>query len=425
MLPGALKAVGIPGGADAVEAAAALLADHFSDHSLRLTRALQEANDRAWKALEITLAGESFWGWLDRAEDRALRRQVRAFLDALPREQLPVEEAAFRQQCLAELRAARRAGLLNGAPDLPLLAGRAADFARFADPRRLLEAEARVMQGLAADMAQHGYAHLARLLALRPDGTMPLLAVAVRYFFRRAVEQDAKLFQGLAWATWDGFGEAQERGFAQLQQALAEHGEELELRLDELLVYARQIHGAVLDIRQEQHQQGERHRELYEAVLGVQRRLEQLGQQRRPHDSLAAHDGAERQLLRAVLARYRALPPDQQAQLPALLDAVGRLQLRAGDADGARQTFATVSTVLTDRTARAEAHYHAHRAALRRQDWPKALASYRQAAALDPTTWTLARLQSELGDVLPSASPEAAANVRQALAQWHGEQQFP
>jgi hypothetical protein len=58
VLNGALQTVGISGGGDAV---VNFLTERFTDHSQRLTVALQTANDRAWKAFEVALAGESLF----------------------------------------------------------------------------------------------------------------------------------------------------------------------------------------------------------------------------------------------------------------------------------------------------------------------------------------------------------------------------
>ncbi len=38
-----------------------LLHQRFSDHSKRLTRALERSSDRAWRAVEVALAGTSWW----------------------------------------------------------------------------------------------------------------------------------------------------------------------------------------------------------------------------------------------------------------------------------------------------------------------------------------------------------------------------
>jgi hypothetical protein len=56
VVQGAANAVGLGAAGDAV---IGFLGDHFTDHSRRLTNALQSANDRAWRALELALAGES------------------------------------------------------------------------------------------------------------------------------------------------------------------------------------------------------------------------------------------------------------------------------------------------------------------------------------------------------------------------------
>src|SRR6266536_1121164 len=69
-----------------VETAAAVvfIREHFTDHSRRLPRALAKANDRAWQALGIALAGN---GFLDQiklffasGDDKGIREQVRQFL---------------------------------------------------------------------------------------------------------------------------------------------------------------------------------------------------------------------------------------------------------------------------------------------------------------------------------------------------------
>src|ERR1700676_4645356 len=103
----ACDVVGLGGGKEVVEAAVHFLTERFTDHSKKLTEALEVANERAWKVLEIALAGESFWERckvvLARAEDQAFRKQVRAFLDSA-RLELPGENPdEFRRQCLREL----------------------------------------------------------------------------------------------------------------------------------------------------------------------------------------------------------------------------------------------------------------------------------------------------------------------------------
>jgi hypothetical protein len=85
VVDGACAVLGVK---ESSEAVVGFLTERFTDHSQRLARALRQANDNAWKALEIALAGDSLWerckAAVARAEDRAFAQQVRAFLDATP-----------------------------------------------------------------------------------------------------------------------------------------------------------------------------------------------------------------------------------------------------------------------------------------------------------------------------------------------------
>src|SRR4051812_4583003 len=81
------------------------------DHSQRLPQALRRAHDRAWRSLEVALAGD---GMLDRlkaafssGDDKGLSEQIRAFLqsNAAPFHGTPAE---FRAACLDELKRLRK-----------------------------------------------------------------------------------------------------------------------------------------------------------------------------------------------------------------------------------------------------------------------------------------------------------------------------
>src|SRR4051812_43425686 len=102
------------------ERADALLAfaeNQLGDGSQRLSRALQTASDRAWRTLELALAGDSFWDRCRRffvpREEATLGRQVQAFLESVPTPELRGTPDEFRRQCLLQLHAARQSGLLG------------------------------------------------------------------------------------------------------------------------------------------------------------------------------------------------------------------------------------------------------------------------------------------------------------------------
>src|SRR5205085_201954 len=166
-----------------------LLVNRFSDQSQRLVRALQHANKRAWDALEISLAGESFWRRFDAAEDKAFRQQVRAFLDAMPLPELTGKDQ-HRRQCLRDLQAAKRKGLIFGHVVPEDLAQRAGAFARHTDPQALLEAEKKALRELAVELHSAGFKALGWLLSQPAHPGQSVIVVAVRYFFRREVEGD-------------------------------------------------------------------------------------------------------------------------------------------------------------------------------------------------------------------------------------------
>src|SRR5437588_199137 len=101
---------------DGIERILDTVGERFRDHSRALPRALARANDRAWQALAVALAGDGLFerlgGHFSNADARALREQVRPFLlhSAAYLDQAP---APFRKACLAELHAARCEGLLE------------------------------------------------------------------------------------------------------------------------------------------------------------------------------------------------------------------------------------------------------------------------------------------------------------------------
>ena len=67
-----------------VEESVGWLKKRFTDHSGALPKAIAAANDRAWQALELALAGESLYesirGRLRDADLKAVRDQIRNFV---------------------------------------------------------------------------------------------------------------------------------------------------------------------------------------------------------------------------------------------------------------------------------------------------------------------------------------------------------
>jgi serine/threonine protein kinase len=386
---GAMRLARESGGERAVGAVAAVLVRHFVDQSQRLTQALARANDRTWRAVELALAGNDWWEStkrrLSRAEDRALAEQIRRYLDQAraSAELAALDERTCRAAC-DELRQARAAGYLHLrdlAPDQ--LARQTAQFARFDNPLALLRAEAKLIGQIAELLAHAGYPHLARVLQ-PPADAESLLARAMRYYFRRAVEDDPALARGLNFAQLEQLRTEQEAGFAALEEALATQGQRLEQMLAEVGEAVVRVQEAVLDVAQEQRRQGEQAQAIYEAVLHMQKRLDLLHQRVRPGDSLSIRSEDERQLVRQTIARYRAMPESARRSRPALLNAVGQLELAAGDFEAAQRDFAALASLVQDQQAKALAHLNAYHAALAARQWDHALGELQQALAYDP-----------------------------------------
>jgi serine/threonine protein kinase len=359
----------------------------FTDHSERLSTALEGANERAWRALELTLAGESLWERFKaataRAEDKAFARQVRDFLDVA---QLPVsaDGEAFRRKCLKELREARKSKMLTvGVLPLRELAEQTGAFARFNDPLKRLDAEWRLIEDMAQVLKEAKYDQLSLLLRQRPAQGTSLLVAGARYFFRRAVEEDQKLFQGLAFAQMERLSQAQEQGFAALNAVMVQQGQRLEELLADVHTIVIETHSAVLDLQgQIEGQSGQ----LQEIGVAVQKLLQQHRLHRRevrPGDSLSIRNDHERQLVKQVVARYRALPAEDRLQLPALLNGIGKLEVIVGDFEAAQKDFSTVAVLAEDNKAQAEAHFNAYHTCLERRDWPAAIQEFIKAVKLD------------------------------------------
>ncbi len=101
--------------------------------------------------------------------------------------------------------------MLGGDADPAALADELGDLTRFGSPAALMENQWALADEIATDLRARGFVALASFLALRPDADgEPLLAVAVRYYFRLAVEDDPRLFQGLAFAQLERIGRSQD-----------------------------------------------------------------------------------------------------------------------------------------------------------------------------------------------------------------------
>ena len=115
---GACRSIGMTAGAMVADKTMKLLIERFTDQSQRLTVALTESQERAWRTLEMALAGDSFWqrckGVLQKGEDVALQSHFKQVLAGLDRRITGDNPDSFRQDCLTELRQAKKNGQPTG-----------------------------------------------------------------------------------------------------------------------------------------------------------------------------------------------------------------------------------------------------------------------------------------------------------------------
>lgn len=331
----ALRQVAGPGSDAALNA----FAERYADRSTKLLDTLKAANSQAWKAVEIALAGSSWWDRAKRAvasgDQAAFRNQVQAFLEATPPEQLPGADAEFRRVCLAELKAARKAGLLPGEdiPDPGALHTQAKALARFEDPKAVLDAEFESISKAAADLRKHGYESLGRLVSLRPPGGRPLIVIAVEYFFRRDVLADPQLSAELQFHKLEKLSERQEAGFRGLHLALKEQGDRIEGLLDSALELLEETHAVTREtrddvraLRDEMQQQASSQAALYAAILKAVQQLTAGGPvsgSNPPALDATADTVAE---VKALVGQCGAMPTAEKRQHKALFRAVGKLK---------------------------------------------------------------------------------------------------
>ena len=231
----------------------------------------------------------------------------------------------------------RKAGLLGGKIDADELARGVGDLSRFGDGAGRVEAEMRQLAAIGEPLRRAGYEALATFVELRPAGGPPLLVAAMRYFLRRAVETDEELARGLTHARLERVAEDQRAGFDGLTEAFDAHAARLESLLGEVQQTVAQTHADVLDVKAELARQGRQMAELGQAVLQALARQQLERRELRGGDSLSIRDDGERRLVRDLVRQYRALPSGERRSAPALLNAVGKLEVMTGEFDAARR----------------------------------------------------------------------------------------
>jgi hypothetical protein len=244
---------------------------YIIDHGQTLPRALSRADNRAWQALGLVLAGD---GLLDRVkgcfasgDDKGVREQVQAFLrtNAASLDHTP---DTFRQACLHDLKRLRKSGVLSTEGfNAAEVAHDAAGLTRATDTGGLIE-DAQTAVSHVADVLAPDYPNLATLLRTPTPSGPPLLAAAFAFFFRREVEEDDGLAHGLF---FDGL----------------RHLSAAQAKIDDTTAAT---HRAVLDMQ--------------ERLQRLRQEMAQLAGRSRETPPQARNPEEERRVVKALLARF-------------------------------------------------------------------------------------------------------------------------
>jgi len=378
-----------------IRVAARATSEQLTDQSRAVLDALERSNRKAWKALEIALAGESLWNRLDRTEVKALRTQIRAFLDHVPLPELS-GKAEFRKRCLGEISQAMSKGVLLGNLVAGELAEKTGRFAAHSDPTELLQAEKAALTRLGKEVQEAGFRTLGWLLAQPAHGDQSVVVVAARYYFRREVETDPVLFRGLQFVAVESLGESQKQGFRDLDQSLTAAADRLDEALEEA---AAEILAAVASVQYEVlaahdsvkavHETAKAAHDSVQALAAEMRnqmavvlaKLDMADKPIQPEHSMAVRTDREREQVRELLKKMRSAPEAAQRELAGQ---AGKLQVAIGDYIGAAASFASAARTASSDGDRAEAYHNAYRAKLEEKDYEGAVADLKRAVKLDP-----------------------------------------
>ncbi len=354
----------------------------LTDHSQALPKALAKANDRAWEAVGLALAGD---GLFDRVRDvfrdadvKGVRDQIKKFLDQTPTglETIP---AANRVKATEEWSRLRKVGRFAVAT-IPAveLARRAATIERHGDPAGLTAAAHHAVRDT-SEAIRVDAPHLAALLTAAPPGGTPLLAAAFAFFFRREIETNAELAHGLSFDYLRQISERQEQGLNLLDLRTAGILGQLDVLFDALeksfAALSGQVEAGFAGM-------GEKLDDQANVIRRIEKRL---AEPRKPGVSYETY--AERQFLRQAQAEFRRNPGRVGVAAASQLgDALNAAHLY-GDAGEAHVTAATTARVARDTVAEAINRHKAYLDYCAAGAWERAATELWAAVELDPARY--------------------------------------
>ncbi|HTU23247.1 MAG TPA: serine/threonine-protein kinase [Gemmataceae bacterium] len=377
----------------------------MTDHSHALLKALARANDRAWQAVGLALAGE---GLFERVKDvfrdgdlKGIRDQIRKFLDNTPTG-LETANPAVRAKAAEEWCRLRKGKRLSAEAIPPaVVARRASALERYSDPARLTLAAHRAVADTAAALREEA-PHLSDLLTKAPPNGVPLLSAAFGFFFRREVETSSEIARGLTFELLRQLTDRQERGFLELEASLGARVGLVRDKLDGLFDALGDWFAKLGRSVEEIHARLNSYDETLSLLRDFLKRNDvPTSSSKPPSVTVAGED--ELQRLRIIRDALRSLPPG-------LLTAADWLNLghalrAAGlftDAGSSDEAAAEAAKASSDRVAEGRAEINRFKDACETAAWDKAAAALRRAVEIDraeyqPFDWLRYELVAVLG----------------------------
>jgi formylglycine-generating enzyme required for sulfatase activity len=349
------------------------LGARFSNPSQPLQRALMRANDHAWKATGLGLAGEELFDrikpWYPDRDLGPFRDQVRGFLTNTPNG-FSTAAAGVRLQASVELGRMRKAGRLTLLVDRNIML---LDLWRCGDPGRFVQGIEQVIAST-SDMLAMEAPNLSKMIRLAPPDRIPLLAAAFLYFFRRESEINPDLARGLTFDAIRAHTINSERGIAFLEVPVFNILEHFDMVFDPLADwFGRAVH-EVGNLRKELREWRDSH-QVVPAALDA---------------PLVVTLSGERERLLSFHARLRHLPPalveaSDWQNLGDNLVACGLFkEARASHTAAVAQAHADFDAV-----AEAENYFRIFKDACEGSKWPEAKEALLRATKLDSARFRL------------------------------------
>ncbi len=348
-----------------IDAGVKWVKERFTDNSLALTKAVTTAHERAWQAVELALATDTFFSRatsLFRDGDlKAVQKQIREFV-ATADTGLDGAADGLRTKACNELLTLKKAGrfALNGVELTSL------DLTRHASSAKITDDAHRAVQFIAADLEPDA-PHLSQVLTLvPPGGGTPLLTAAFDYFLRRQIATNEELARDLTFDQLRLITLKQQAGFANLERVIEDRWE----TLTELLADAYVSLNAKADSTN--------------AKLDEVLRVLHVGTDARQPLKVTVENEQQKRLVKDIFEQVRALPPelltsDMLSRLGDILAAAGQFKEAAEE----QKAAADAAKEEADRQAEANAAYKQFKAECETRKWDAALAALTRAVALD------------------------------------------